>query len=262
MQINGYRTSDRLAERHPPRRRPGRHQQDVLVRVPPRHHEPGHRHPRARGPDPHRHRAATATPSTAPWPGGATPATRSANCRPRSSSPARRPSGAGRPRSSATSWASGSSGCRRNRRRPGAEGRLLSARWARPAQATPSSDPGSASSRTTRGDVGPGGVGAAVLTPVVLAGDQRGHHRGRPPDGQGHPGARDLGDPAHQRAADGGGAQEGDGVEGHDPSPHRRFGPQLQGGVGGGDEGDGGRPHGEDEDQGGGQIGRQRPRPG
>ena len=38
--------------------------------------------------------------------------------------------------------------------------------------------------------------------------------------------------------------EEGDGVERHHPAPHGRVGPQLQGGVVGGHEGDAGRPHG------------------
>ena len=44
----------RRPQRHPPRRRPGRHAQDVLVRVPPRRHEPRHGHPRPRGTGPQR----------------------------------------------------------------------------------------------------------------------------------------------------------------------------------------------------------------
>ena len=49
---------------------------------------------------------------------------------------------------------------------------------------------------------------------------------------------------------DRGAAEEGDGVEGHDPAPHGGIGPELQRGVVGGDEGDAGRAHRDEQDDG------------
>ncbi len=54
MEVNGYRSLTDSLERDPQRGRPGRGQQDVLVRVPPRDDGARHLDPRARGPDPHR----------------------------------------------------------------------------------------------------------------------------------------------------------------------------------------------------------------
>ena len=99
------------------RRRPRGQQQDVLVRDAPRRHGPGHRHPGHGRPDPHggRRRRGRAGHAAGAGPAGL-PGER--RCRPRSSSPGRRRSGAGPPRSSATSWASGCSACPRSPRRP------------------------------------------------------------------------------------------------------------------------------------------------
>ena len=55
MRINGLRSlgRDPVGQEGPGRRRPRRHQQDVLVRVPPGGHEAGHRRARHGRPDPH-----------------------------------------------------------------------------------------------------------------------------------------------------------------------------------------------------------------
>ena len=56
MRINGLRSlavGRSPGKQGPRRRRPRRHQQDVLERVPPGGHEAGHGHPRHGGPDPH-----------------------------------------------------------------------------------------------------------------------------------------------------------------------------------------------------------------
>ena len=154
---------------------------------------------------------------------GAGTTTRSATSRRRSSSRAPRPSGAARPRSSATSWASGCSACPRSPRRP-PPAEPPTAR--RPTRArTGSSAPARASSAPRpRPPVGAGRRrhrSRDLVPPHEQPGRQHGGHRA---DQQGHPGVGPLGDGPDQRGPDGRGAEEGHGVERHHPAPHGRVG--------------------------------------
>ena len=71
-----------------------------------------------------------------------------------------------------------------------------------------------------------------------------------PPTSSATPRAGGLGDPTHQGRADWGGTQEAHGVQRHDPPAHGRLDPQLNGGVGRGDEGDGQPTHEDERDTG------------
>ena len=117
MRINGYRTLTAAVQgkQGPRRRRARRDQQDVLVRDAPRHDEPRDGHPRSVRADPHRqgHRRGRVRPGLRPPP-RARRLSGVDRCRRRSSSRGPRRSGAAPPRSSATSSASGCSGCRRS----------------------------------------------------------------------------------------------------------------------------------------------------
>ena len=104
--------ADRRPQRDAHDGRAGRVQQDVLVGGAPGHDAARHGHPRHGRPDPAgRQRRAT---RCCPGPAGPGRATRSTTCSRSSSSRARRRSGAARPRSSATSWASARSACPRS----------------------------------------------------------------------------------------------------------------------------------------------------